>query len=231
LNQNNEKENFTKIIKNEKKIKLNENENEEKKKNLKEKEEKIRLNVIFEKSKQNIEILWEELKIPEYERIFFRKINFNIKIITIEFLTMLGNEIQNLRNHRKTTLRTLKNIEKRENIISKLNSFFNNFNNDESKKLFLKKNFEELILRYKLSSLDVVESILNWRNDQNSPKSFIWRNKDYLIKMRNDIDFIFENPNLLNLLDEYFERIKQNPLIISKIKKIEDSPNTKKKKK
>jgi hypothetical protein len=121
LNQNNEKENFTKIIKNEKKIKLNENENEEKKKNLKEKEEKIRrLNVIFEKSKQNIEILWEELKIPEYERIFFRKINFNIKIITIEFLTMLGNEIQNLRNHRKTTLRTLKNIEKRENIISKL---------------------------------------------------------------------------------------------------------------
>ncbi|EFC45378.1 predicted protein [Naegleria gruberi] len=152
----------------------------------------------FAKSKSRIQKLWSELRVPQdeidrFSRIYLSKCsNDNIAIVT--------EEIKRLTEQRNLILSILKNIENRELLLETLYSLVERYGDEKIfSKHLVAREVKNIAASLRLCTLEIVESIVQWRNILQAPKPFVWRSKNYLLKIQTDLDF-FLMSSLISLL-------------------------------
>jgi hypothetical protein len=69
----------------------------------------------------------------------------------------------------------------------------------------------ELLLGMRITSIDVIEAIQDWRSQLTLPRPFIWQKKNYLQGMSCDVDFLHFDKCIAGILGR--GRTKRNPLV------------------
>lgn len=72
------------------------------------------------------------------------------------------------------------------------------------------------LARIRAATLEVVEAIRDWRNahDRSKALPFNWRGGNYLITMAQDLNFVSETPELVEVLRVEPAKLRQNPLML-----------------
>jgi hypothetical protein len=140
---------------------------------------------------QRIELLWQELRIPDVDRDYFSRMQFQPRS-EIEFASceeQVALQLRILLEHRKATITVLKRITQREQARSDLKNCLVLFSEDggkaEAAKTCLKVACE--------ATVDVVAAITEWRTHLTEPRPLLWRSTNYLFKMSNDMKFLEED--------------------------------------
>jgi hypothetical protein len=67
----------------------------------------------------------------------------------------------------------------------------------------------ELIKALRYETLEIVEEVVRWQNIQGSPRPFLYKGMNYLIKIAHDLDFL---DNYDDVIERYCFEFKCNPL-------------------
>ncbi|KAG2385945.1 hypothetical protein C9374_003094 [Naegleria lovaniensis] len=165
----------------------------------------------FLKAKSRIQKLWSELRVPEEEREKFSKIYLS-KCLN-DNLAIISEEIKRLTEQRHLILSILKNIENRELLLETLNSLVERYGDEKIfSKHLVAREVKNIAASLRLCTLDIVEAIVHWRNILQAPKPFVWRSKNYLLKIQTDLDFFLKS-SLVSLLPN-INPVK-NPFLMS----------------
>ncbi|KAF0978272.1 hypothetical protein FDP41_002787 [Naegleria fowleri] len=165
----------------------------------------------FMKAKSRIQKLWSELRVPEEEREKFSKIYLS-KCMN-DNLAIISEEIKRLTEQRNIILSILKNIENRELLLETLNSLVERYGDEKIfSKHLVAREVKNIAASLRLCTLDIVEAIVHWRNILQAPKPFVWRSKNYLLKIQTDLDFFLKS-SLVSLLPN-INPVK-NPFLMS----------------
>ncbi|KAL9656238.1 hypothetical protein ABK040_007853 [Willaertia magna] len=153
---------------------------------------------IFLKAKSSIQKLWAELRIPKTDREKFTKIYFSQ--YSNDNLTLINEEIKRLTEQRNLILSILKQIENRESLLETLKSIVDRYGDEKliSKHLAARE-VKNIITSIRVCTIEIVESIVQWRHLIQAQRPFIWKSKNYLLKIQTDLDF-FINSSLISLL-------------------------------
>ena len=156
---------------------------------------------------RRINVLWDELKIPPADRKFY---SASLLRITSpppkEQCNELAKYIAMLNRHRSATIRVLKSIEKREKSLNKCLKALESIRQKSLSELVgdesieWKRNLLSDLHSLQLATVIVVRDIQYWRRNLWRPHPFIWKGKNYIMKMHNDLD-CFENDFNRRLLE------------------------------
>lgn len=165
---------------------------------------------MFAKSKQRIIRLWDELGIPEQQRLQFAQQAMSLP--TMENLQQINDEIQRLLDRRNAAVQVEKMIEVREGFLYLLQELAERFASGMVDKDRASRELFSLVAPFRNSSLDVVEAIVQWRETMRASSTalpYLWKGVSYLYKMQSDLFFLFHS-GLGQFLD--FE-VKGNSLL------------------
>eukprot|EP00672_Neobodo_designis_P018312 CAMPEP_0174829760 /NCGR_PEP_ID=MMETSP1114-20130205/2127_1 /TAXON_ID=312471 /ORGANISM="Neobodo designis, Strain CCAP 1951/1" /LENGTH=353 /DNA_ID=CAMNT_0016063523 /DNA_START=275 /DNA_END=1333 /DNA_ORIENTATION=+ len=161
------------------------------------------------KARGRLTRLWDELGVPEPERIAFAHQHLGAGD-TAEALAAINAELQRLVEERNCALRVEKAVEVREGFLYLLQELAERYATSTMDKERALRELQALTTPYRNASLDVVEAILRWRQALKSEtQPYLWKGVSYLHKMNSDT-FFLANSRLRLLLD--FE-VAGNPLL------------------
>lgn len=178
-----------------------------------------------------IQDLWQKLKIPQKEQLFYRKSLCQFPLQSFEQCKELAKLIQQLHLHETNIKHVLKMIRIRElavekflDVISVVQRKFDNNNNNhnnnttssssgggsggDGKLQEISKNQifwkEEILLclnEVRSSSIEVIKAIQEWRRSLWRPLPFLWKGVDYLLKMKYDLKILETNESFLKMIE------------------------------
>jgi hypothetical protein len=174
------------------------------------------LKEIFSRSRNLIEHLWEEMHTPEREATDFSKKYFYPE--TIMNYIKIFQEISRLSKIRSIQHEVLASIERREAYIQRLkevsqqlmfskrraDSFYDN--------ILITDEVPDIIQNLRVVTIDIVVKIIQWREKMPKKQPFIFNSQNYVVKMRNDLDFL-KLPPLGPYLEKTFP-LEGNPLFL-----------------
>ncbi|KAL9652225.1 hypothetical protein ABK040_011885 [Willaertia magna] len=176
---------------------------------------------IFQRTRGLIEEIWEEMNIEEKDRVEFSKKYFYPE--TLSNHIQIFKEISKLINIRSIQHRVLTNIEQREVYIGRLREIAlkvaeNKTVNPKNPyiKLYdplVKNEVPTIVNNLRDVTIDLVESILIWRNQLIKKNVFIHNGENYMLKMRNDLDFL-KLTELAPLFEGVGIVLDSNPLLL-----------------
>jgi hypothetical protein len=84
----------------------------------------------------------------------------------------------------------------------------------------------DLMTKLRAHTIELIESICLWRTtsvsyDPDLPRPFMYENKNYLLKLIHDLNFLADITFLTNILNVSCETMKENPLMLPEILSIE----------
>lgn len=147
--------------------------------------------------KAKLEAMWERENIPEAQRMPFRDL-----IDTIEeekAVSAIIKELEDLDKNKAQVQIALSAVAAREESLKSLKEMHDYLKSyadwDKAKDIQLE--ITELLHTHRLLTVNAIEGILNWRDQLSKnfnvpPKNFafMWEGQNYLIKLRNDLDFL-----------------------------------------
>mmetsp|Transcript_29162 Transcript_29162/g.40062 ORF Transcript_29162/g.40062 Transcript_29162/m.40062 type:complete len:683 (+) Transcript_29162:267-2315(+) len=188
------------------------------------------LDSIYNTLVYRVEDLWDTLKISLADRKFYRKSLCNGPVQSIDHCKELASYVIKLQQYKTSTLEVLQSIKLREESINKFYDQFASLQRKYSrlqiKDLAYRVNTsslsldninessavenstewkEELIYsldEVRCNTLDVIKNIQLWRRNLWRPLPFVWNNRNYLQKMRSDMNILESESSkkILNLL-------------------------------
>ena len=177
---------------------------------------------LHSKSKQRILKLWDELGVPEADRIQFSA--QALSNATVEHVQAINDEIQRLLDRRNSAVQVEKNVEIREGFLYLLQELTDRYATTTMDKDRATRELHALVLPFRNSTLDCIESIARWRELMSRVSSpaqgvqplvaggmpcYLWKGVSYLHKINSDLYFLVHS-RLGHLLD--FE-VAGNPLL------------------
>ena len=169
-------------------------------------------NQILKKMKANLLSIWNQKHIPEPQRdVLLDAIG---KINTKKQTSVIGKEIELLKNDKSLTQFAVRAIIAREYSIKELREFAKTTNNATNT---LKHNSVESLLNLRMLSIHAVECIQAWRKNlkdidpeiSSENLKFIWENENYLVKMQSDTQFLSSTP-----ISNFIEFANKDPFFI-----------------
>eukprot|EP01065_Artemidia_motanka_P022271 TRINITY_DN2648_c0_g1_i1.p1 TRINITY_DN2648_c0_g1~~TRINITY_DN2648_c0_g1_i1.p1 ORF type:complete len:2106 (+),score=649.03 TRINITY_DN2648_c0_g1_i1:59-6319(+) len=186
----------------------------------------------LERRKEHLEMLWDELNIPQAEREYFVEHFVTTTQAEPASLTeaqrnvrrkrfgtpehharrLLDKEIVTLQAHRARTLDVLRVIESREAAVAAVSAFAQRhaaaarFYRPSAAKWELRR----LLQNVRSTSEAVVEALAKWRDGMAQPQPLVWNGMNYLTRMHNDLGFLMQT-QLRCLLDV---DVVNNPLLL-----------------
>ena len=159
------------------------------------------INKTFDKMIVRVENLWEILKISTADKEFYRQSICKGPPQSYDQCKEVAKYILALNNHRLVTTNVLKAIQERESILKRcydvLGAIHRKTNRDYSKQNQINHEGEvwrkELVLSLKelqLATLNVIKYIQLWRKNLWRPRSFLYREKNYLNKIIMDMNVL-----------------------------------------
>ncbi|CUF07710.1 IQ calmodulin-binding protein, putative [Bodo saltans] len=164
---------------------------------------------LFTKAKQRIIKLWDELGVAEAQRMQFA--HHAMALPTLDNVAVINEEIQRLLDRRNAAVQVEKTIEIREGFLYLLQELSERYSNGVVDKDRGLRELLSLVPPFRNASLDVVESIVRWRETlrSNTSPPYLWKGVSYLHKMNSDLFFMVHS-RLGLLLD--FE-VRNNALL------------------
>ncbi len=165
------------------------------------------LNELGEIMIERIRSLWHTLKIPRKEQIFYEKSICSLPIQSMEQCKELSKLIYVLQQHEQQTRAVLTKIQQREEVIEKcmdvivmLQRKFLHTSSvvaplPQTGQMFWKEELIQSLYEVRVTSMEVIKAIQEWRRSLWRPLPFIWRGVDYLLKMKTDFLPIFPAPS------------------------------------
>lgn len=162
------------------------------------------VNKTFDDMVLRVEILWQSVKMPECDKEFYRKSICRKPLQSIEQCREVARYIIMLQNHRKCTINVLHSINKRElklqkmyDILAALNRKYSrdhlndtNDNDNENENVLYRNELIESFKELQISTINVIKYIQCWRRNMWRPQPFIWCNKNYLLKIKDDMTIL-----------------------------------------
>jgi hypothetical protein len=166
------------------------------------------LNAIFHSMKNRVELLWNELKIPSADRKFYLSTLCQGPPESMEQCKEIAKYIKVLQSYRNKTISTLFAIEKRESDLSKCfevlakihKSGLRSRRNKGMDKL-LKEELVDCLHKIQSSTVQTVQSIIEWRQKLWRPHPFIWNGANYMDKIKTDMS-VLESDNFASFISE-----------------------------
>jgi hypothetical protein len=164
----------------------------------------------------SIEHLWEEMHIPPHEASEFAKKYFYPE--TIMNYVHIFQEISRLSKIRGLQHEVLMLIEQREAYIQRLKQISQQLlSNKRSisniyEDTLVTNEVPDIIQNLRMATVKVILRIIHWREKLPKKMPFIFNSQNYILKMRNDIDFLKLTP-----LGPYLEKsfpLEGNPLLL-----------------
>jgi hypothetical protein len=159
------------------------------------------VNNTFDNMILRVEILWQSVKIPECDKEFYRKSICCKPLQSIDQCREVAKYIIMLQTHRTCTISVLHSINNRElklqknyDILSVLNHKYSRDNltntNDDNENVLYRNELIESFKELQVSTINVVKCIQCWRRNMWRPQPFIWLNKNYLLKIKDDMTIL-----------------------------------------
>jgi hypothetical protein len=177
------------------------------------------LALAFDRMCKRVELQWEELKMCEADRKFYRKTLLRPPPASLEQCRDVARYVRTLKAHRVSTLAVLQAIRRREVAISSVLELLVDINKFVDQSLQGKmagdraESHEALYVWRPMlmraleaaqsMTVEVIRAIQKWRQELWRPLPFIWNGINYLFKCRLDLAVLFEKKfsGLLKLLD------------------------------
>jgi len=141
---------------------------------------------VYERTKQLLEELWEEMHVPEDEREAFGRLAFNTK--TTRNCVIIFDEISRLCRIRSVQHSVITKIEQREVFIKRLQRLDLRARNGTNPDILSE--VASMILSLRTTSVELIEFIQQWRSTQKTPRVFSWNDGDYICKMFCDLNWL-----------------------------------------
>lgn len=167
---------------------------------------------------QRLELIWAQKHIPTEMQEIFK--NCILPLPRQKGTIIINSEVAALKSNVspvQTTLKAIKNREDSLESIHELNSYLESTEWLPIKEVHLQ--CAELLHGHRLFTLSVVESILKWKealsssliinNSRHKQIEFKWEKKNYLLKMRTDLDFLKKSQ-----FSKIFDFEENDPLLI-----------------
>eukprot|EP00759_Apiculatamorpha_spiralis_P031143 PhF_6_TR32937/c0_g1_i1/m.48419 len=154
------------------------------------------------KSLNKIQVLWDELKVPpQVRKSFLDIISPKSGAITIDHVARLNDEIQDLLNVKNAQAAIEQSIEVREGFLYLLQEITERVASATVPLDMVKisKEFQQLIVSMRSSTLDCVENIMRWQSvrhpetaesQASTYRSYTWKGIPYLLKLQSDLNFL-----------------------------------------
>jgi hypothetical protein len=107
-----------------------------------------------------------------------------------------------------TDIQIIQKIIVRENLLMELRTLCGNTSNDFLLQSIINE-VEELIKALRYETLDIVEDIVLWFQQQPMPRPFLFKGYNYLVKLKSDLDFLDEHEEVI---ERFCFEFKSNPL-------------------
>jgi hypothetical protein len=178
----------------------------------------MNLDEIFYSMLARIEDLWVLLKIPKVDRKFYRKSLCKGPPQSLDHCREVASYINMLKHHQADTMLVLQSIEMREaavgkayDVIAALHRKVAKGNdvrlsaarpisaNQQLHSDFWKEEFLYTLDDVRCTTLEVIKNIQAWRRNLWRPKPFVWREVNYLSKIKYDMN-VLESDTYRNLL-------------------------------
>ena len=192
------------------------------------KKEKLQLGIfdnslreIFLRTRGLIENLWEEMNIEDLERRDFSKKHFYPETL-LNYVTIFK-EITRLTGVRSVQHSVLTSLEQREVYIKRLKEIamqFNGYRSGNSSLMgrlqdpLIKNEVPTIVSNLRSVTIELVESVLLWRSQLTKKTVFLYNGENYMVKMRNDLDFL-KLTELAPLFEIVGITLDSNPLLLS----------------
>jgi hypothetical protein len=168
----------------------------------------VNVESLASKARQRLTRLWEELGVPDAERMAFAQQHFHSS--TSETVAALNAEIQKLVDERNCAMQVERAIEIREGFLYLLQELTERYAANAMEKERAARELQALLGPYRNASLDAVEGVTRWREAiKSESQPYLWKGVSYLHKMNSDL-FFLAHSRLRTLLD--FE-VAGNPLL------------------
>eukprot|EP00741_Cyanophora_paradoxa_P025268 tig00000361_g24387.t1 len=156
---------------------------------------------IFRKSVARLQALWDELRVPDEHRSAFADRYFAFSTVNHAAIT---DEIVRLTEHHQRAAAVRRAIEGREVFVEQLRALVT------SAPVFDVPAIAKNVTSLRLATIECVEAVLAWRRALGDPAApFYWRRQNYLLKMKDDLDFLGDvDPSLWKSMP-----ILQSPLL------------------
>lgn len=180
--------------------------------------EQRNLDEIFYSMLTRIEDFWVILKIPQVDRKFYRKSLCKGPPQSIDHCREVASYVNMLKHHQKDTMLVLQSIELREIAVSKAYDVIAALHrkvakgsdvrlsaarpisaNQQLNSDFWKEEFLYTLDDVRCTTLEVIKNIQGWRRNLWRPKPFVWRDVNYLSKIKYDMN-VLESETYRNLL-------------------------------
>jgi hypothetical protein len=142
----------------------------------------------YELVRKRFETLANEAHLPFLEVLLYKKYFVDIK--TQERLRCLEVVCDALMKHRLSTLRILKLIQEREEILGEIRASTEQFSSGSLSTLEVQTRVLQLLSQHQSVTLNIVEQVEEWRNSLTRPFPFMWHGENYLVKIRTDCELI-----------------------------------------
>ncbi|EFC36335.1 predicted protein [Naegleria gruberi] len=178
------------------------------------------LREIFLRTRGLIENLWDEMNIEDSERRDFSRRFFYPETL-INYVSIFR-EITRLTGVRSIQHDVLTSLEQREVYIKRLKEIamqFNGYRAGASSLMgrlqdpMVKNEIPTIVSNLRNVTIELVESILLWRSQLTKKTVFLYNGENYMLKMRNDVDFL-KLTELAPLFEIVGITIDSNPLLL-----------------
>lgn len=169
----------------------------------------INLRDVFSRTRSLIERLWEEMHISQHIRNDFSRRYFYPETKTN--YSHVFREITFLFKMRGIHHRVLANVEMREAYIARLKEIGNSAWSNLANEQLIVSEVPTIIAALRMVTVDLVESIVEWRRTIHKQQEFLWDDgENYIQAMKSDLDFL-----KLSELGTLFDfSVTNNPLLL-----------------